>query len=635
MNFLQKSFKALKYLGFRKIWHYTLYRIGLQTGHYRRLTPCEHVDVTGQPGISPYQHFPQVSDEHKALALAEADEICQGRVRLFGGESVPLDLEAGASNQHWSFLERNPPDQDIKFIWEPGRFGWAITLARAFAFSRNPSYAQDFWDKTIQFLAAHPPNLGRQWQSAQEVAIRLMVLVICDRALAQAPSSTPEHRQRLWQAIAEHALRIPPTLVYARAQNNNHLLSEAAGLYTAGVYLPDHPRAAQWRELGWRWLNWGFQHQIDEFGTYTQHSTNYHRLMLQLALFTDHLRREGNHQDWPEATRKRLAAAARWLWALIDPHTGLAPNLGANDGAYLFPLTSLNFEDYRPVVLAAGQAFLDQDSYAEAPLGEMSDWFNLQAPAPMNERQPHAADMPRVSGKHGRAFLHAARYQDRPSHADQLHADLWWRGVNVALDPGTYLYSGEPPWDNALVKGSVHNTLILDGQDQMLRAGRFLWLDWAQADILAHELDQAGNLQRITAEHDGFQSLGARHRRTVTRTSAGWSIRDTIISCGRPERRIHQAQLSWLLPDWTWQITRPDEIKLVGPNFSMQLTIQGGTPLCVFRGGQCLHGEMPPEPTWGWTSPTYSIKRPALMLVSTAEGFLPLEIHSEWQFDEH
>ena len=60
-----------------------------------------------------------------------------------------------------------------------------------------------------------------------------------------------------------YAERIPPTLGYARAQNNNHLLSEAAALYTAAAVLPEHPGAARWRRLGWRWLQAGLDEQID------------------------------------------------------------------------------------------------------------------------------------------------------------------------------------------------------------------------------------------------------------------------------------------------------------------------------------------------------------------------------------
>ncbi len=629
-----KAIKACRSLGITKLWQYALYQIGLKSGHYRRITPSRRESHTISPSIGPFASFPNPTPSQKDLTLAYADEIGRGMVRLFGGEPVPLDLQAGSAPEHWTVVEETPPEEDIKFIWEPGRFGWAITLARAFAFSKDPAYARHFWDNSLQFLTAHPPNMGRQWQSAQEVAIRLMVMVFCDRAFAAAPSSTPANRERLWQAIAEHAQRIPPTLFYARAQNNNHLLTEAAGLYTAGTYLADHPLAENWRRLGWRWLNWGFQHQIDEFGTYVQHSVNYHRLMLQTALFADHIRRSADQPDWPEKTRSRLASGTRWLWALTDPQTGKTPNLGANDSAYILPLTAQPYSDFRPVLDAAAKAFLNQDVFDQIELAEMADWFSLTAPIAPKQPQPQASDMLRIDVNDRRAFIRTAQFTDRPSHADQLHVDLWRQGVNIAQDPGTYQYNAPPPWDNALAGTQVHNTLTLDGNDQMLRSGRFLWLDWAQAQILAHEIDDEGRMIRLTAEHDGYHKSGALHQRTLASDPHGWLVIDTVLPYGKPNNTIHTATLTWLLPDWDYEFEESNKIRLTGAEFLFSLTISGAEHLNLFRAGERLFGQIAPQPIWGWVSSIYGQRAPALMLVAALTSRLPLTLHSNWEFTE-
>ncbi len=632
MNPMSKLIKAIRDLGPAKLWLFALYQVGLRSGHYRRMTPSSRDPYNVTPELPPYSRFPQVSLSQIEQARSAGDEICRGYVRLFGGEPVPLNLNMGASSQHWTLLERIPPETDIKLIWEPARFGWAVTLARAYAYSGDPVYAETFWEKTLKFLSAHPPNLGRHWQSAQEVAIRLMVWVFCDRVLANAPSSIVEHRQQLWQAIAEHAARIPSTLVYARAQNNNHLLAEAAGLYTAGIYLPSHPQAKQWRKLGWHWLNKGFQDQITEFGTYVQHSVNYHRLMLQLAVYVDHLRREVGDVNWPEQTLARLAAATRWLWALTDSENGKAPNLGANDGAYLFPLSAQPWEDYRPVVSAAGRAFLGQEIYDKKPLTEMAAWFNLSEYSAEDLTQPQTTDILRVESGQGRGYLRAAQFFDRPSHADQLHVDLWWRGVNVALDPGTYQYNAAPPWDNALVSSMVHNIVVVDRQEQMSPVGRFLWLDWAQSEVLAHEVNQEGHLAWVSAEHNGYRKLGVFHQRKLSAIARGWLVNDTIRPMGKPEGNEHEVQVRWLLPDWDWTFDSQDSLHLVGPDFSLQLKIEGAESFTLIRAGESLYGKIIPEPTWGWWSPTYGVKVPALLLVGSRTAKLPLEMKSTWRF---
>ena len=112
--------------------------------------------------------------------------------------------------------------------------------------------------------------------------------------------------------------------------------------------------------LGWTWLQSAIRTQIDPDGTYTQHSTNYHRLMLQAALWAfavhDH---SFNNEPIPPEIASRLEAATNWLWKLIDPETGQVPNLGHNDGAYILPLTVYPYHDYRPVIHAAAQKFLN------------------------------------------------------------------------------------------------------------------------------------------------------------------------------------------------------------------------------------------------------------------------------------
>jgi hypothetical protein len=171
------------------------------------------------------------------ILLAEADEIVAGRVRLFGAAPVVLDLEPPGPLTHWTDYERNPAGllpagEDIKLTWEPARFGWTFTLGRAYRLSGDERYPQAFGAYLRRFVAANPPYLGPNWMSAQEAALRVLAFTFAKQVFASSPYVAPAQVE---QAIAAHAARIPPTLAYARAQGNNHLLSEAAGLYTAGL----------------------------------------------------------------------------------------------------------------------------------------------------------------------------------------------------------------------------------------------------------------------------------------------------------------------------------------------------------------------------------------------------------------
>jgi hypothetical protein len=278
--------------------------------------------------------------------------------------------------------------------------------------------------------------------------------------------------------------------------------------------------------------------------------------------------------------------------------------------------------------------------------------------------------------------LRAARFTSRPGHADQLHLDLWWRGLNIAQDPGTYRYTAPPPWDNALTPAAVHNTLTVDGLDQMTRAGRFLYLDWAQAEITAHERAPDGAWQRLTARHNGYRRLGLTHQRTLTAYAGGhWHILDQLLpltlhpgplpgeegelpsppdaaSAGRgvggegthrvrrthSVRRTHCVRLHWLLPDWPWTLEdTPSQatLRLLSPYGWLTLAISLTPPLLpspstihssLVRAGNLLHGPGPAAPTWGWTSSTYGDRIPALAFIVELSAMPPMNILTTFTF---
>lgn len=648
---LSLALKAARQLGLRPLGLLAAYRLKLYSGWLRYQTPLSPPPPPAGLSLRPVLAFPSPEELRHILGgrvaglLAEADEIVAGQVRLFGGRPVPLELAVPAGEKHWSAYEHGAAAKaygDIKFVWEPARFGWACTLGRAFHISGDERYPRAFWGYAERFWEANPPNRGPNWASAQEVALRLVAFTFAAQAFAPSEHSTPLRLERLARSVAEHAARIPPTLGYARAQNNNHLLSEAVGLITAGLALPAHPAAARWLKLGHRWLNAGLEAQIAADGTYSQHSTNYHRLMLQLAL-------------WANACLPptlglplRLGAATRWLLELLDPLSGQVPNLGHNDGAYILPFTVCPFEDYRPVLQAASRAFLGQAALPAGAWDEMSLWVGAQggekktSPSgqPGGQLSPHA----RLAGAHSWGYLRAVRYSTRPGQADALHLDLWWQGLNVAQDAGTYRYTAGAPWENALASAAVHNTLCLEGQEPMTRAGKFLWLDWVQSRVIARQADPQGNWEKIVAEHDGYRRYGLIQRRTVTAFRPDrWRVEDTL-SCtpqaaseaaGAPPGS--RAVLHWLLPDWEWQIIpgpAGTSLELRSPHGPVQLHITHPPEarVSLVRAGQMLFGEGSPSPVRGWTSPTYGARIAALSLAITTPASLPLVLASEWAF---
>ena len=370
---------------------------------------------------------------------------------------------------------------------------------------------------------------------------------------------------------------------------------------------------------GLKWLDWCIAHQIDETGEYIQHSVNYQRLMLQLALWVASI--ADDRQRF--ARDEKLAAATRWLAALTDSVNGQAVNLGANDGAYIFPLANGDFRDFRPLVQAASRFFLEADAFACGVWDEMSLWFGCTDSKSRKDAGDVLSKYPVIRSGNSWGMLRAAGSNLRLAHADLLHVDLWWRGLNIALDPGTYLYNGEPPWDNPWPATRFHNTVTINGADQMARAGRFLYLDWAKADW-GYVADLNRDLQEVHAGHTGYHRFGLWHRRTLNQARNRWQVLDHIYPSGAKTALPFDARLHWLLPDWEWEVENRDQrvvISLYSPQGKVILVLQTEppfsnfyTPVSIVRAGEVVYGTRDVQPVEGFFSPTYGSKVPALSL---------------------
>ncbi len=636
-------FKVLSQLGPGPLALNALYRFGVRSGHYRRLEQKALKQITGRKFPSEFRISLKLPDrsvllqtlgeDGKAALLAEVEDIVAGKVRLFGAEPVPLRLIPEGPLQHWTHYELHPAwlescgVPDVKFLWEPARFGWAYVLGRAWHLTQDDRFATAFWKYFEEFAAANPAYLGPHWMNGQEAALRLMAMVWAGEVMGPAPSSTPGRLSALICSVAQHAARIPHTLVYARSQNNNHLVTEAAGLYTAGRALGN----PSWQALGWNWLNRALQRQISGYGEYIQHSTNYHRLVLHAALWVDSIREE----PWPHPTLQSLERAAHFLFSMLDPVSGQVPNLGANDGALILPLSSSPYSDFRPTVQAAARAFL-KTQMSSGPWDETSLWLGLEPASRTYEPEHYLSD--NLRGRESWGYLRASRFPSRLGHMDQLHLDLWWRGLNIARDAGTYLYNAPPPWDNPLVSTRVHNTVTVDGRDQMTRGGRFLALDWFPAYSKMNVESNPTILQKVTAWHRGYPGL--RHERSVTiRSGDRWLIEDTLTPRGPAS---HVYRLHWLLPDWELDVREGQRLRLrLNSPFgwvTLSLAASAEAPrlesspprLTIARAGELVHGRGEVLPWEGWVSPTYGVKIPALSVAVEVATARPVTFTTEF-----
>jgi hypothetical protein len=576
------------------------------------------------------------ADAVKRLTATARDAL-RGRLLCFGrwtadfGDPIDWHLNPRTGRRWvadgmWSpALAADADAGDIKVSWEAARFQHAYYIARAAAFAPRDAehYARLLAAQMHGFAAANPFGEGVHGSSGQEVAIRLLAWLfaldtLCIRHGAAASTTTVVEK-----ALLAGGRLIAARIDYARiAVRNNHLISEALGLFAIGALMRDSTNARAWAEMGRTILDEEADRQFYRDGGYIQQSHNYHRAVLMQLL-------------WACAFAKAMGSppSASWLKAMDrsldflvahqNPTDGRLPNYGGNDGAMPGIFSNCDFADFRPVLQTVSLAVRRERIFDRGPWDEMPAWFF--GPAILDEPLRRADRKSVAFNTTGYQVLRGADPEcfsafrcgslvERFSQIDMLHLDVWWRGMNVLVDPGSYQYNAAPRWHEHFIRTASHNTVVVDGRDQMLHRRQFKVLYWTKAQLLAFEDHPTWAL--CSGEHYGYRRhTGACvHRRSVLFVKDDlWIVIDCVVGEGEHDVRLH-----WLGGEFPWAHDGAT-LKLDTPRgkFSVAAFDVNGTPAAstVVAGAD--------DPPRGWMSRYYGEKVAVPSYVVERRGAVP------------
>lgn len=444
------------------------------------------------------------------------------------------------------------PGVDVKVPWELGRLQHLPHLALAYAANPDPRLATEFRDQVLDFLGANPPGWGVQWACAMDVAIRAANLVLAwDLFAAHGARFSLEFEEELAAALAAHGRHIAHHLEWSPSHRGNHYLADIAGLAFIACALPRGEEADLWLVFAAQQLDVEIRRQFLEDGGNFEASTAYHRLSLEMALFSvalilgldDDRKAVFRQYDaglwglepkvtpgpmaWPPfapETLERLSLALGFAQAVTKP-SGDIVQVGDNDSGRFFILDP----DRSPLdvshlwagpvatqVLTALSGGAMPLAPRKAPVVSVSggDAFPAtfrrirlvpKAAGALADMRPFA--LPRF-GLYGwrnqRSFVsvRCGRLHDgRGAHAhnDQLAVEVYLDGIDWVRDPGSFAYTGDLTARNAYRSVKAHFTPRRgDAEPAALNLGPFRLDDTAQAETLLF------GEQEFVGRHHGF-----------------------------------------------------------------------------------------------------------------------------------
>ncbi|MET3985224.1 alginate lyase family protein [Streptomyces sp. PvR034] len=615
-----------------------------------RTAPPAARPVTGArfTAVLPAGALAAVAPDAAKRLVVQADRLMAGHAEYFGVERDDLvdpdwwyDPKTGrrAPSGYAFDVPYRSEDAvgDIKQIWEPSRHQHLTVLAAAYAVTGDERYARRVAAHLRTWWEANPPLRGVHWISGIELGIRLLSWVWVRRLLdgwsgaAALFEGNPVALEQIW-----HHQRWLAAFPSRGSSANNHVIAETAGQFAAACAFDWFPDSARWRSGALRSLERHLRSNTFHSGLNRELATEYHGLVLELGLAAV-AEADAAGVPVPTTVRVVLLRMTDALAAIVDGRLRPPRQGDADDGHGL--IVDGAGTDRWASLLATGEAV-----YGRLPWWPAAGGTDVRTPllAALIRSYPQPGDAPAVrrparrpahfadagmtilrgpgeiwcrcdGGPHG--FLSIAAH----GHADALSVEVRHDGVDVLADPGTYCYHGEPRWREYFRSTLGHNTLRLDGADQSVSGGPFLWTRQARTKVLAADTSDAGvgGTSRWCAEHDGYGP--SVHRRRVELIGARKEVRvvDEVHGPSRTAQLAfhlgptivaelvgHRAVLTW---------TRDGEDR------SAVLDLPGQLSWRAHRGES--------DPPLGWYSAGFGRKEPATTLIGTgdadgAQGFI-------------
>ncbi|PKR77808.1 hypothetical protein CEY16_07720 [Halalkalibacillus sediminis] len=477
-----------------------------------------------------------LSSEKKKEIESIADKALIGKI--MGFSSVELDygnpinwhinpitkFEVSKALKWYQIPDFDPQRGDIKVVWEASRFTHFFYFTRAFMITKNTKYYDGFSQQLESWLQNNSYSFGSHYKCGQEATLRMINAIIAFEIFKSYKLTSKKDELNIKKLIEGSYKKVLSNFFYAhKCIKNNHTLTEIVGLIIGAWSCNDQKRLKKAYEL----LDKEIQKQFLSDGGYIQYSFNYQRFALQILELVMKIS-EKTQLAISDRSKSLIRNSATLMYQMQD-ESGDVPNFGSNDGALIFPVTTCGYRDFRAVVNTIFVLVDSKRVYNPGDYDEELLWFGdkrlEEIPVSIMEKESSAFN---ASGFYSlrtdTSFIMTAlqNFNTRPAQMDQFHIDLWHKGKNIFCDSGTYSYATDIGKEMALT--AAHNTVKVDGKEQMKKFGPFLIYDWTKRK---YALLSNGLFKGKMVSQNGYE-----HTRHIEKNEQGFIILDEISSEG-------------------------------------------------------------------------------------------------------
>ena len=370
---------------------------------------------------------------------------------------------------------------ELVFPWELSRFYFGINLAQKYLINGDTHYYEIFRKQINDWIESNPFLYGVNWLSTMDVAIRAVNwIVTLNLFQREFFSDTQAFRDKISVSLIQHAEYIFSfPLIEKDGLTTNHTIAAFTGLFFLALTLRENSKSDLWIKTAKDGLEKCIQEQVYNDGSDYEGSIPYHRLVLELFVYSTILG-ISNGVKFSNNYFEKLFKMFEFSAAYMDKN-GNAPQIGDNDSGRLLIFNALNNDPYKnehehSYLLSLGEHIFDYRFKSKCSKKDADIWFFLPWIKKVNAstlniifRETNKS----ISFNNAGAFILKNEKFDLmvscfPSgqngkgghnHLDMGSFTLSIDGEPVIVDPGTYCYTKDRKQRDKFRAYTYHNTL--------------------------------------------------------------------------------------------------------------------------------------------------------------------------------
>lgn len=400
---------------------------------------------------------------------------------------------------------------DVKYIYELNRHQHLVRLGQAYYLTRDDKYVAEFMQQMNSWKEQCPFMMGINWTSPTICALRLISWTLAYDLIKSCKLLSEGFINQFLNAIYLH-LKFITNNFSLLSSANNHLITEAAGVYIATTYWNGFRHTQQLKNRARNILIKECMRQNNEDGVNKEQSFSYQEFVFDILLLAALFARAAQ-EEFPIPYWNMLEKMSEFI-AWTSNSECIRPNIGDEDDGHAFLLSRRTLNRTRSILNTSAIlwskpefAHWARNETDERTLWLLGDCGKTEYPRSDASLQISPPRSNRLFDKGGYAILRhnnskndeavlvfdvgplGFQQQAAHGHADALSVCFSLGGRPILIDPGTYSYKDDQ-WRYFFRSTSQHNTLAFDKASQSEYLNRFMWGKHAKVNFQKKELSE-------------------------------------------------------------------------------------------------------------------------------------------------